>query len=180
MSNGYGFNGKRKDPYKNYKFRIKWARNGDDNQRTVLGVSKISALKRTTEVITHRSGGENSRDHKSPGRTSYEGITCERGITHDHDFEHWANKVHVHDGDTDMDLVDFKKTLILEVLNERGQIVLRYKLYDCWISEYTAVPDLDANANAFAIESLKIELESWDRDTGLSEPDESTDVPQPG
>ena len=182
MSNGYGFerNAHRKDPYKNYKFRIKWDPEGDDNPRTVLGVSKISALKRTTEVITHRSGGENSRDHKSPGRTSYEGITCERGITHDKDFERWANKVHAHAGDTSMDMVGYKKNLILEVLNEKGHVVLSYNLYDCWISDYTAVPDLDANANAFAIESLKIELESWARDTEVSEPDESTDVPQPG
>jgi phage tail-like protein len=179
MANEYGFekNAHRKDPYKNYKFRILWDTDGSGNLKPILGVSKVSALKRTTEVVTHRSGGDNSRDHKSPGRTSYEGITCERGITHDLEFEKWANKVHSHDGDTTMDLVGFKKPLILEVMNEKGHVALRYNLHDCWVSDFTAVPDLDANANAFAIESLKIELESWQRDTALEEPDESTDVP---
>lgn len=153
MTNGYGFekNAHRKDPYKNFKFRIKWDTEAGKDQ-VILGVSKVSALKRTTEVVTHRSGGDNSRDHKSPGRTSYEGITCERGITHNLEFEKWANKVHAHDGDTTMDLVGFKKPLTLEVMNEKGHAVIRYFLYDCWISDFTAVPDLDANANAFAIE----------------------------
>jgi phage tail-like protein len=175
MADGYyGFpnNPKRKDPYKNFKFRIKW-----DN-KTVLGVSKVSTLKRTTEVVTHRSGGDNSRDHKSPGRTSYEGITCERGITHDLDFEAWANKVHPYAGDTAMDLADYKKELTLEVMNEKGHVVMRYFLHDCWVSEFTAMPDLDANANAVAIESLKIELEGWERDSGTKEPKESDPVPQ--
>ena len=171
MANGFTKNAHRKDPYKNYKFRIKW-----DN-KIVLGVSKVSALKRTTEVVTHREGGENSTDHKSPGRTSYEGITCERGITHDRDFETWANQVHPYDGDAGMDLVNYKKPLTLEVMNEKGQVVLRYFLYDCWVSEFTAMPDLDANANAVAIESLKIELEGWKRDPDTKEPDESSAVP---
>ena len=174
MADGYyGFpkNAHRKDPYKNYKFRIKW-----DN-KTVLGVSKVSTLKRTTEVVTHRSGGENSTDHKSPGRTSYEGITCERGITHDPEFEKWANKVHPYDGDTAMDLADYKKDLTLEVLNEKGHVALCYSLFDCWVSEFTAVPDLDANANAVAIESIKIELEGWKRESAVGEPDEGSPVP---
>jgi phage tail-like protein len=181
MSNGYGFgekNAHRKDPYKNYKFIIKWDTEAGAKQ-PIMGVSKISALKRTTEVVTHRSGGDNSRDHKSPGRTSYEGITCERGITHDLEFEKWANKVHSHAGDTSMDMVDFKKDLILEVMNEKGHVALRYNLHYCWVSDFTAVPDLDANANAVAIESLKIELESWERDIALEEPTESEDVPTP-
>ncbi|MBU1564801.1 MAG: phage tail protein [Proteobacteria bacterium] len=170
----YGFpnNPKRKDPYKNFKFRIKW------DKKTVLGVSKVSTLKRTTEVVTHRSGGDNSTDHKSPGRTSYEGITCERGITHDPDFEAWANKVHPYDGDKSMDLANYKKDLTLEVMNEKGHVVMRYFLYDCWVSDYTAMPDLDANANAVAIESIKIELEGWKRDTATKEPDEGSPVPQ--
>lgn len=173
MADGYhGFvkNPRRTDPYKNFKFRIKW-----DN-KPVMGVSKVGPLKRTTEVVTHRSGGENSTDHKSPGRTSYEGITCERGVTHDLDFEAWANKVHPYDGDSSMDLANYKKDLTLEMMNEKGHVVLRYFLYDCWVSEFTAVPDLDANANAVAIESLKIELEGWKRDPDTKEPDESSPV----
>lgn len=167
MANGFVVNAHRFDPYKNYKFVVRW------DGKVVLGVSKVGALKRTTEVVKHRSGGENSFDHKSPGRTSYEGITMERGITHDPEFEAWAKKVHNYGGDALMDLAGYKKELILEVNNEKGQVAKRYILHNCWVSEYTAVPDLDANANAVAIESLKIELEGWERDVSTPEPDEA-------
>jgi len=167
MGSGFTVNAHRFDPYKNYKFIVKW------DGRTVLGVSKVGALKRTTEVVKHRSGGENSIDHKSPGRTSYEGISVERGITHDLEFEKWASAVHTYEGDSLMDLAGYKKELVLEMMNEKGQVALRYFLHACWVSEYTAVPDLDANANAVAIQSLKIELEGWERDADTTEPDES-------
>jgi len=167
MGEGFTVNAHRFDPYKNFKFRILW-----DN-KPVLGISKVGALKRTTEVVKHRSGGENSIDHKSPGRTSYEGITCERGITHDREFEAWANKIHTYEGDSVMDLAGYKKELTLEVMNEKGQVAFRYFLHACWVSEYTAMPDLDANANAVAIESMKIELEGWERDTDTTEPNEA-------
>ena len=165
-------NAQRFDPYKNFKFRILW----DD--KPVMGVSKVGPLKRTTEVVKHRDGGDNSTDHKSPGRTSYDAITVERGLTHDPEFEAWANKVHPYAGDTAMDLAAYKKNLTLEMMNEKGHVVYRYFLYDCWVSEYTAIPELNANANAVAIESLKIELEGWDRDKDTKEPNEADDVPQ--
>lgn len=168
MANGFVVNAHRFDPYKNFKFRILW------DGKPVLGVSKVGALKRTTEVVKHRSGGENSTDHKSPGRTSYEGISLERGITHDVEFEKWASMTHTYEGDSMMDLAGYKKDLALEVMNEKGQVALRYFLYACWVSEFTAVPDLDANANAVAIESIKIELEGWARDIDTTEPDESS------
>lgn len=152
MANGFVVNAHRFDPYKNFKFKILW-----DN-KPVLGVSKVGSLKRTTEVVKHRSGGENSIDHKSPGRTSYEGITVERGITHDLEFEKWANMVHTFEGDSVMDLAGYKKELTLEVMNEKGQVAMRYFLHACWVSEFSAMPDLDANANAVAIENMKIEL----------------------
>lgn len=167
MAEGFVVNAHRYDPYKNYKFRVVL-----DN-KPVMGVSKIGSLKRTTEVVKHRWGGNNSYDHKSPGRTSYEGITLERGITHDLEFEKWANTVHNPNGDALMDLAGYKKDLTMEVMNEKGQVALRYFMYDCWVSEFTAVPDLDANANAVAIESMKIEMEYWERDTATTEPDES-------
>jgi phage tail-like protein len=163
---GFVVNAQRVDPYKNFKFRIIW------DGKPVLGVSKCGALKRTTEVVKHRSGGDNSHDHKSPGRSSFEGISMERGVTHDLEFERWANKVHNYEGDASMDLAGYKKDLTLEVMNERGQVALRYFLYRCWVSEYTALPDLDANANATAIQSLKIELEGWARDVDTAEPSE--------
>ena len=174
MANGFIVNAHRFDPYKNYKFRIVW------DGRTVLGVSKVGALKRTTEVVKHRSGGENSTDHKSPGRTTYDSLTRDRGITHDLEFEKWANLVHPFSGDTAMDLANYKKELTLEVLNEKGHVAKRYFLHNCWVSEFTAVPDLDANANAVAIETLKIELEGWERDPETKEPDEKSPVPAGG
>ena len=177
MANGFVKNAHRYDPYKNYKFRVK-LKGDDGNYRVVLGVSKVGSLKRTTEVVKHRGGGENSTDHKSPGRTTYDGITMERGITHDRDFEKWANMVHPYSGDASMDLVNYKKDMMLEVMNEKGHVAFRYFLYDCWISEYTSMPDLDANANAVAIENIKIELEGWERDTETKEPDEAADVPK--
>ncbi len=166
MATGFVKNAHRKDPYKNFKFRVIW------DGRTVLGVSKVGALKRTTEVVKHREGGENSTDHKSPGRTSYEAIALERGVTHDVEFENWANKVHPYAGDAAMDLAAYKKEVILEVMNEKGQVALRYKIHDCWVSEFTAMPDLDGNANAVAIEMIKLENEGWERETSTQEPDE--------
>lgn len=173
MAKGFVTNAHRTDPYKAFKFRVLW------DQKVVMGVSKVSPLKRTTEVVTHRDGGDNSSDHKSPGRTSYEAVTMERGITHDREFEAWANKVHPTAGDPSMDLVGYKKNLTLEVLNERGHVAIRYALYNCWVSEFTALPDLDANANAVAIESIKIETEGWERDVETTEPDEASPVPAP-
>lgn len=175
MANGFTVNAHRVDPYKNFKFRLKNA----DGQ-TVLGVSKVSPLKRTTEVVRHRSGNENSHDSPSPGRTMYEAITLERGITHDTEFERWANMVHPYAGDTSMDLVNYKQELTLEVMDEKGHAALRYFLHRCWVSEFIAVPDLDSMANVTAIESVKLELEGWERDVATVEVDEASAVPVGG
>jgi phage tail-like protein len=164
---GFVVNAQRVDPYKNFKFRVLW------DGKPVLGISKVGSLKRTTEVVKHRSGGENSYDHKSPGRSSYDAITLERGITHDLEFEKWANKVHSFQGDPVMDLNGYKKDLTLEVMNEKGQVALRYHMFNCWVSEFAAVPDLDANANAIAIEHIKVELEGWQRDEATTEPNQA-------
>ncbi|SRR5258705_12537985 len=171
MAKGFVVNANRVDPYKSFKFRVKW------DGKVVLGVSKVSALKRTTEVVKHRDGGDNSTDHKSPGRTTYDAVTMERGLTHDREFEAWARKVHDSKGDTLMDLANYKKELILEMMNEKGHVVFRYFLHACWVSDFTALPELNSNANALAIESLKIELEGWDRDEDTKEPKESDAVP---
>jgi phage tail-like protein len=172
MPNGFQKNATRLTPYGNWKFQLKW------DGHTVLGVSKAGPLKRTTNVITHRSGGANGSDNKAPGRTSYDGIMLERGITWDLDFEAWANKVHPYVGDTSMDLVNFRKELVLEVLDEKGLVARRFFLHGCWVSEYTASPQLDSSANAIAIESIKIEMEGWERDPASTEQDESQPVPQ--
>jgi phage tail-like protein len=156
------------DPYKNFKFRLKW------DGKYVLGVSKVSALKRTTEVVKHREGGDPSSSRKSPGRTEYDAITLERGITHDKEFEQWANKIWQYGVNLgqEVSLKDFRKDMILEVYNEAGQVVIAYNIYRCWVSEFQAVPDLDANANAVAIQHIKLENEGWQRDTAVTEPTE--------
>ena len=158
------------DPYKNFKFRVKW------DGRYVAGVSKVSPLRRTTEVVSHREGGDPSTGRKSPGRTEYEAVTLERGITHDTEFEEWANKVwDLHSGlGAEVSLKDFRKDVILEVYNEAGQLAIAYRLYRCWPSEYQALAELDANANAVFIESLKLENEGWKRDHEVVEPTESS------
>jgi phage tail-like protein len=163
-------NTQRFDPYKNFKFRVKW------DGRYVAGVSKVSALKRTTEVVEHRNGGDPSSARKSPGQTKWEAITLERGVTHDLEFERWANKVwRLGAGlGAEVSLADFRKDIILEVYNEAGQIVLAYKIYRCWVSELQELSELDASANGVAIQSLKLEHEGWERDVSVVEPTEPT------
>jgi phage tail-like protein len=161
-------NPRRFDPYKNFKFRVKW------DGRYVLGVHKVGALKRSTEVVEHRDGGDPSSSRKSPGRTKYEAVTLERGVTHDTEFERWAKKVWNYGTGlgAEVSLKDFRKDLILEVYNDAGQLALAYKLYRCWPSDFQTLSDLDANANAVAIESIKLENEGWERDTEVREPSE--------
>lgn len=164
----FNVNPERRDPYKNLKFRVKW------DGRYVAGVSKVSALKRTTETIEHREGGDPSTTRKSPGQTKYESITLERGVTHDAEFEQWANKVWNYGAGlgAEVSLKDFRKDIIIELYNEAGQNVLSYKVYRCWVSEYQALPELDANGNAVAIETITLQNEGWERDYEVTEPEE--------
>jgi phage tail-like protein len=164
----FNVNTQRFDPYKSFKFRVKW------DGRYVAGVSKVSGLKRTTDVVKHREGGDPSTSRKSPGRTEYDAITLERGVTHDVTFEQWANKVSDLGAGAgrEVSLKDFRKDVVIELYNESGQLVLAYKVYRCWVSEYHALPDLDANGNAVAIQSIKLENEGWERDVEVAEPAE--------
>jgi phage tail-like protein len=166
----FSVNAQRFDPYKNFKFRVFW----EGSTAAVAGVSKVGGLKRTTEVVEHREGGDPSSSRKSPGRTKYEAITLERGVTHDTEFEKWANKVWNYGSGlgAEVSLKDFRRNVIIELYNEAGQAAIRYKLYRCWVSEYQALPDLDANANAVAIQHIKLENEGWERDYELVEPTE--------
>jgi phage tail-like protein len=166
----FSVNTQRFDPYKNFKFRVRW------DGRYVAGVSKVGALKRTTTPVEFREGGDPSTVRKSPGQTKYEAITLERGVTHDKEFEQWANKVWSAGAGlgAEVSLRDFRKGIILEVYNEAGQLALSYKLYRCWVSEYQALPELDASANAVAIQTIKLENEGWERDDEVSEPTEPT------
>jgi phage tail-like protein len=166
----FSVNPQRFDPYKNFKFRVRW------DGRYVAGVSRVGALRRSTEVVTHREGGDPSSERKSPGRTSYDPILLERGVTHDPEFEQWANKIWtVGTGlGAEVSLRDFRKDVVIEVYNEAGQLVLAYHVYRCWVSQYTALPELDAGANAIAIQSIQLENEGWDRDPAVVEPTEPT------
>ena len=150
--------GTRLDYYKNFKFKVRM------EGQVVAAVSKVSGLKRTTEVIEHREGGDPSTVYKSPGQNKYEAITLERGITKDTKFEEWANKVWALGGSPEVSLADFRKDIIIEVYDEGNQNkVTSYNVFGCWISEYQALPELDASANAVAIEYIKLENEGWER-----------------
>ena len=168
----FSVNPQRFDPYKNFKFRVKW------DGRYVAGISKVSSLKRTTEVVEHREGGDPSTSRKSPGRSKFEAITLERGVTHDTEFEKWANKVWNFDAGlgSEVSLRDFRKDLIIELYNEAGQLAISYKVFRAWVSEFQSLPDLDANANAVAIQTIKLENEGWERDYDVVEPAEPSFV----
>ena len=166
----FSVNAQRFDPYKNFKFRVKW------DGRYVAGISKVGALKRTTTPVEHREGGDPSTTRKSPGQTKYEAIMLERGVTHDTEFEKWANKVWNYGSGlgAEVSLKDFRKDLTIEVYNEAGQLAIAYKVYRCRVSDYQALPDLDASANAVAIQTIKLENEGWERDYDVGEPSEPT------
>jgi phage tail-like protein len=163
----FSVNTQRFDPYKNFKFRVKW------DGRYVAGVSKVSALKRTTEVQPHREGGDPSHSALSPTTSKYEQITIGRGVTHDLDFENWANLVNNMQGDAGMSLKNFRKDIKIELLNEAGQVAKSYNIYRCWVSEYSALPELDSNAHAVAIEQMVLQNEGWERDLAVGEPTET-------
>jgi len=166
----FSVNSTRFDPYKNFKFRLKW------DGRYVAGLSKAGALNRKTEVVSHREGGDPSSSRKSPGRTEYEPVMLERGVSHDTEFERWANKVWNWGSGlgTEISLQDFRKDVILELYNEAGQLAVAYKLYRCWVSEYEAMPELDGMGNGVAIQKIKLENEGWERDYEVVEPTEPT------
>jgi phage tail-like protein len=163
-------NPQRFDPYKNFKFRVKW------DGKYVAGVSKVGTLKRTTEVVKHREGGDPSSSRKSPGRTEYDAITLDRGVTHDLEFEQWANKVWNFGSGlgAEVSLKDFRKDIIIEIYNEAGQLAIAYKVFRCWVSEFQATADLDSNANAVLIQHIKLENEGFERDAETPEPSEPT------
>jgi phage tail-like protein len=163
----FSVNTERFDPYRNFKFKIKW-----DNVY-VAGLSKCSALKKTTESSDWREGGDPSSSRKLPGKTSYEAITLEAGVTHDTAFEDWANLVNNFEGDASMSLKNFRKDVTIDVFNLQGSKVLSYIVHRCWVSEYQSLPELDASGNAVMIQTIKLENEGWERDKSVKEPAES-------
>ena len=157
-------NTNRFDPYKNFKFRLRW------DGKVVAGVSKVTALKQSTEVVTHREGGDPSHSRLTPSVWKFEPITLERGVTHDPEFENWAKKIWNIEGDAAISLEGFRKDITIELLNEQGVVAKAYKIYRCWVSDYQALPELDANAHAVAIEHMVLQNEGWERDMEVPEP----------
>lgn len=151
------------DPYRNFRFKVKW-----DGQY-VAGLTKMGALRRTTEMVEYREAGENITSRKLPGKTTYQAVTLEAGITYDTAFEDWANLVNDFASHSLTALGEFRKNITIDVFNESGQKALSYNLYRAWVSEYQALPDLDAGANAVAISTIKLEYEWFERDRDVSE-----------
>jgi phage tail-like protein len=165
MSKQFPVNTTRFDPYKTFRFLVYF----EGNETPVAGVSKVGGLKRSADPIEYKEGG-NAITLKGLGRTKYDPITLERGVTWDPDFEEWANATQVLDkGAPSTSLAKLRRKLRIELLNEQGQPVRRYFVFRCWVSEYQALPDLDAGGNAFAIEHIKLENEGWERDLSLQE-----------
>ena len=157
----------RHDPYRTFKFQILI-----DGQ-PVAGLSKMSALKISTEAVDWRTGGDPAHVRKLPGGSSYEAITLEQGLTNDLVFENWANLVNNIDGDAAMSLVNFRKDIILNVLNLQGTVAISYQVKRAWVSEYQALPDFDAGTtNSVGIQTIKLEHEGWDRNEAVAEPSE--------
>ena len=168
MAKTFTANISRFDPYKTFRFLVYFG----DSTEPVAAVSKIGSLKRSSDVIEYKQGGD-AITRKGLGRTKYEPITLERGVTHDPDFEDWANAAQVLDkGAPSTSLANLRKEVRIDLLNEAGQPVHRYKVHRCWVSEFQALPDLDGGGNAVAIETIKLENEGWEHDLSLAEPKE--------
>jgi len=169
MAKPFSVNTSRYSPYASFNFLIYFG----NATSPVAGVSKIGGLKRTTSPIEYKEGG-NAIVLKSPGRTTYDAITLERGVTHDTDFQDWADAVQrLGKGAPIRSLKNLRKEIRIELLNEQGIPVHRYFVHRCWISEYQALPDLDAGQNAVALEHVKMENEGWEKDSSLAEPTET-------
>jgi len=165
-SKPFAVNISRNDPYKTYRFLVYF---GTD-VTPVAGMSKVGAIKRESDVIEYKEGG-NAIILKGLGRTKYDPITLERGVTHDTDFMDWADAAQQLDqGSPVTSLANLSRDIRIVLLNEEGQPVHRYIVHRCWVSEYQALPELDAGASAIAIEHIKLENEGWEKDLTLTEP----------
>ena len=163
----FNVNAHRIDPYKNFRFRVTW------DSRTVAALSKMSAIKKATEAIEWRAAADAGIVRKMPGRTKFEAVTFEQGLTHDRQFLEWANQVNNPQGEAADSLVNYRKTVRVEVLNMQGTPVMAFNLLRAWVSEFQALPEMDANANAVAIQTLKVEYENFILDEAVTEPAET-------
>ena len=161
-------NAHRYDPYRTFKFQVLI------DAKPVAGLRKMTTLKKTTEAVSWRTAGDPTHERKLPGGTKYEPITLEQGLTHDPVFEQWANLVNNIQGDGAMSLKNFRKDIVINVMNLQGKVAVSYKIYRAWVSEFQALPDFDAGTmNAVGIQHVKLEHEGWERDTSVAEPAET-------
>ncbi len=164
----FNVNTHRHDPYRTFKFQV------IIDGKSVAGLRKMGALKKKTEAVKWRSAGDPSHERVMPGGSSYEPVTLEMGLTHDPIFEDWAKSVNNIDGDSAISLKNFRKDIIINVLNLQGEVAISYKLYRAWVSDFQALPDLDAGSmNAVGIQTVTLQHEGWERDTSVSEPTEA-------
>ena len=166
----FSVNASRFDPYKEFKFRVKW------DGKYVPGICKVSGLKRATSVIVHREGGEPNAFHLSPGTTKFDPIVLERGRTHDLEFEKWVNKVWNWGSGlgSEVSLKDFRKDITIDLYNEAGQLVMAFNVYRCWPSEYIPISNLDGGESSVVYESIILQHEGWERDYEVGEPRETS------
>jgi phage tail-like protein len=164
----FAVNAHRYDPYRTFMFQV------IIDGQVVAGLKKMSVLKKTTEAVKWRTAGDPTHERVLPGGTSYEAITLEQGLTHDPVFENWANLVNNIQGSSGMSLKEFRKDIILNVLNLQGNVAISYRVYRAWVSEYQALPEFDAGTmNAVGIQSIVLQHEGWERDPSVGEPTES-------
>ncbi len=161
-------NAHRYDPYRTFMFQVVI-----DGQ-VVAGLKKMSVLKKSTEAVKWRTAGDPAHERVLPGGTSWEPITLEQGLTHDPVFENWAKLVNNIQGSSGMSLKEYRKDIILNVLNLQGVVAISYKVYRAWVSEYQALSEFDAGAmNTVGIQSITLQHEGWERDLSVTEPTES-------
>jgi len=161
-------NAHRYDPYRTFMFQVVI------DGKPVAGLKKMSVLKKSTEAVKWRSAGDPAHERVMPGGTSYEPVTFEQGLTHDPMFENWANLVNNIQGNAAMSLVNYRKDIVINVLNLQGTVAMSYKLYRAWVSEFQALPEFDAGTmNAVGIQTITVQHEGWERDTSVAEPTES-------
>ena len=139
------------DPYARFKFRLKW------DGRYVAGFTEVSLLSGTSGVVEHRARNDPGASVKLPGLHKHEALMLARGATYDRDFEVWASS------GWQSGSKDVRKDIVLETYDEAGRLVLAYNVFRCWVSEFVGLPDLDASANAVAIQRITLENEGLER-----------------
>ena len=138
----------RSDPYGIAHFEIEI-----DGMRE-SGFLKVSGLEGRVEVEEYREGGDFGV-RKAPGSVSYSNIVVSRGMTSSTELWDWWERVR--NGDVD------RRNLSIVMLDDSRQAVARWQVQSAWPVRYSA-PDLNAESDDVAIETLELTHEGIDRD----------------